>query len=97
MLEKDGSFWKKHQAKRRYKQGGELEIYEELKVFSLTNMSHEQGLERTAGAGWHLRVSTDVTLRIVGSHSTKRWSLLPFPLAAVKEGTSEARRPAKRH
>lgn len=58
-------------------------------------MSHEQGLERTAGAGWHLRVSTDVT--IVGSHSTKRWSALAFPLAAVKEGTSEARRPAKRH
>lgn len=66
-----------------YKQG-ELEIYEELKVFSLTNMSHEQGLERTVGAGWPLKVSTDVTLCTVGSHSTKRWSARAFSSGCCK-------------
>lgn len=38
-------------------------IFEALKVFNLTNTSNEQGLERLMGAGWHLKVFTDVTLR----------------------------------
>lgn len=32
-----------------YKQGGELGIYEELKVFRLTNMGHEQGTREDSG------------------------------------------------
>lgn len=52
------------------KQGGELGIFEELKVFNLTNMSNEQGLERAERTGWHLQVFTDVTLSTVGSLST---------------------------
>ena len=38
-------------------------IFEELKVFNLTN---KEGLERAVGAGWHLKIFTDVILQYSG-------------------------------
>lgn len=41
-------------------------IFEELKVFNLTNTSNKKGLEKAVGVGWHLKIFTDVTLQYSG-------------------------------
>jgi hypothetical protein len=35
-------------------------------MFNLINTSNEQGLERAVGAGWHLKVFTDMTVQYSG-------------------------------